>query len=87
VRRHGSGPGRCARDTGLRNLPLALVSAVLLTVQPAVGERVLMVAVVGGIGLSFSVLLLLRVMVQILRERDLTSHVLTARKHQAGMMG
>jgi hypothetical protein len=42
----------------------------LLTVQPA-GERVLLLAVVGGIGLSFSVLLLLSVMVQILGERDL----------------
>jgi hypothetical protein len=37
--------------------------------------------------LSFSVLLLPRVIMQILRERDLTSRVLTARKHQAGIMG
>jgi hypothetical protein len=85
VRQHGSGPGRCAKDTGLRNL--ALASAVLLTVQPAAGERVPLVTVVGGIGLSFSVLLLLRVIVQILPERDLTSRAVTARKHQAGIMG
>jgi hypothetical protein len=78
--------GRCAKDTGLRNLPLALASAVLLTVQLAVRERVLLVTVVGGIGWLFSVLLLLRVIVQILRERDLSSHAVTARKHQAGMM-
>jgi hypothetical protein len=59
----------------------------LLTVQPAAGERVLLVTAAGGIGLSFSVLLLPRVIMQILRERDLTSRVLTARKHQAGIMG
>jgi ubiquinone biosynthesis protein len=48
---------------------IALASAILLTVSSRPGQDVSLVDIVGGIGLSFSVLLLLRVVVQILRER------------------
>jgi ubiquinone biosynthesis protein len=47
---------------------LALTSAILLTVQPRAGQGVSLVEVVGGVGLSFAVLLLLRVVVQTVRE-------------------
>jgi ubiquinone biosynthesis protein len=57
--------------TGLVGSALALSSAILLTVQsPAAGGGVRLVNVLGGIGLFFSSLLLLRLVAQILRERD-----------------
>jgi ubiquinone biosynthesis protein len=48
---------------------LALASALLLTVQPGTGQGATLLDIVGGIGLTFSALLLLRVIVQVLRER------------------
>jgi len=57
--------------TGLVGSALALSSAILLTVQSPPGRGgVGLVNLLGGIGLFFSVLLLLRLVVQILRERD-----------------
>jgi hypothetical protein len=47
---------------GLIRSVLALASSILLTVQPRiVGGTVSLITIVGGIGLAFSVLLLLRV--------------------------
>ena len=57
--------------TGLIGSVMALSSAVLLTVQSPPGPAgVSLFNVLGGIGLFFSVLLLLRLVVQILRERE-----------------
>jgi hypothetical protein len=59
---------RCGRDArrgrDLARTKVRLASVIVMALR--------VVTVVGGIGLSFSVLLLLRVIVQILRERDLT---------------
>jgi ubiquinone biosynthesis protein len=54
--------------TAMIGSAIALASAVLLTVQPRTSQGAALVDVVGGIGLFFSALLLLRVIVQILRE-------------------
>lgn len=57
--------------TGLVGSALALSSSVLLTVQAPPGPGgVNLLNLLGGIGLFFSVLLLLRLVVQILRDRD-----------------
>jgi ubiquinone biosynthesis protein len=57
--------------TGLVGSALALSSSILLTIQAPPGPGGLNVLhVLGGIGLFFSLLLLLRLVVQILRERD-----------------
>lgn len=57
--------------TGLVGSALALSSSILLTVRSAPGPGGLnLLNLLGGIGLFFSVLLLLRLVVQILRERD-----------------
>ncbi len=57
--------------TGLIGSALALSSSILLTVQTPPGPGgVNLLNLLGGIGLFFSVLLLLRLVVQILRERD-----------------
>ncbi|HEV8622138.1 MAG TPA: hypothetical protein VGR33_04515, partial [Actinomycetota bacterium] len=57
--------------TGLVGSALALSSSVLLTVPSPPGPGGLgLLSLLGGIGLFFSVLLLLRLVVQILRERD-----------------
>jgi hypothetical protein len=57
--------------TGLVGSALALSSSILLTVRTAPGPGGLnLLNLLGGIGLFFSVLLLLRLVVQILRERD-----------------
>ena len=57
--------------TGLVGSALALSSSVLLTVQsPSSAGRLNLFNLLGGIGLFFSVLLLLRLVVQILRDRD-----------------
>lgn len=55
---------------GLIGTGLAVASAILLTVAPQSGQRVGLDTVIGGVGLSFSALLLLRLIVQILREPD-----------------
>ncbi|MFC1405294.1 MULTISPECIES: AarF/ABC1/UbiB kinase family protein [Streptacidiphilus] len=55
---------------GMIGTGLALASALLLTVQSAPGHDIGLVDVIGGIGLSFSALLLLRVIVQIFREQN-----------------
>ena len=55
---------------GLIGTGLAVASAILLTVTSHSGQRVGLDTVVGGIGLSFAALLLLRLIVQILREPD-----------------
>jgi hypothetical protein len=56
--------------TGLVGSTLALSSSILLAVQSAPGPGGLsLLKVLGGIGLFFSLLLLLRLFVQILRER------------------
>lgn len=55
---------------GLIGTGLAVASAILLTVTPQSGQRVGLDTVVGAIGLSFSALLLLRLIVQILREPE-----------------
>lgn len=49
---------------------LALASAVMLAADSPLVQGVRLVNLLGGIGLFFSVLVLLRLMVQILRERD-----------------
>jgi ubiquinone biosynthesis protein len=54
---------------GIVGSALAIASAILLTLQPRSGQGADLVTVVGGIGLTFSFVLLLRVIVQILRER------------------
>jgi ubiquinone biosynthesis protein len=57
--------------TGLVGSALALTSAVLLVAPSSPGPSGLgLVNILGGIGLFFSVLLLLRLVVQMLRERD-----------------
>jgi ubiquinone biosynthesis protein len=57
--------------TGLVGSALALSSSILLTVQsPSSAGRLNLLNLLGGIGLFFSVLLLLRLVVQILRDRD-----------------
>lgn len=57
--------------TGLVGSALALSSSILLTAPSPPGPGGLgLLNLVGGIGLFFSVLLLLRLVVQILRERD-----------------
>lgn len=57
--------------TGLVGSALALSSAILLTAPSKPGPGGLgLLTLLGGIGLFFSVLLLLRLVVQILRERD-----------------
>jgi ubiquinone biosynthesis protein len=57
--------------TGVIASALALSSSILLTVQSPPGPGgVSLVNLLGGVGLFFSVLLLLRLVVQILRERD-----------------
>ena len=57
--------------TGLVGSALALTSSILLTVPSPPGPGGLgLLSLLGGIGLFFSVLLLLRLVVQILRERD-----------------
>jgi len=57
--------------TGLIGSALALSSSILLTVQSPPGPGgVSLLNLLGGIGLFFSLLLLLRLVVQILRERD-----------------
>jgi ubiquinone biosynthesis protein len=60
--------------TGLVGSAMALSSAILLTSGSARGAGLVsgvgLVSVLGGIGLFFSLLLLLRLVVQILRERD-----------------
>ena len=53
---------------GLVGSALALSSSVLLVAPSPVGPGLL--NILGGIGMFFSVLLLLRLVVQILRERD-----------------
>jgi hypothetical protein len=54
--------------TGLIGTALVLASAVLITVDPGQGEAQGLVRTVGGIGLAFSVVLLLRVVARIFRE-------------------
>jgi ubiquinone biosynthesis protein len=54
---------------GIVGSALAIASAILLTLQPRSGQGADLITIVGGIGLAFSVVLLLRVIVQILRER------------------
>jgi ubiquinone biosynthesis protein len=54
--------------TAIIGSAIALASAILLTVQPRTGEGRALVNIIGAIGLFFSALLLLRVLVQILRE-------------------
>lgn len=57
--------------TGLVGSALALSSSILLTAPSPPGPGGLgLLSLIGGIGLFFSVLLLLRLVVQILRERD-----------------
>jgi ubiquinone biosynthesis protein len=57
--------------TGVIGSALALSSSILLTVQSPPGPGgVSLLNLLGGIGLFFAVLLLLRLVVQILRERD-----------------
>jgi ubiquinone biosynthesis protein len=57
--------------TGLIGSALALSSSILLTVQSSPGPGGLsLLSLLGGIGLFFSMLLLLRLAVQILRERE-----------------
>lgn len=57
--------------TGLIGSALALSSSVLLVAPSSPGPSGLgLINILGGIGLFFSVLLLLRLVVQILRERD-----------------
>jgi ubiquinone biosynthesis protein len=57
--------------TGLVGSALALSSSILLTVQSPPGPgSVNLPNLLGGVGLFFSVLLLLRLVVQVLRERD-----------------
>ncbi|HYT80964.1 MAG TPA: hypothetical protein VEQ37_17240 [Actinomycetota bacterium] len=57
--------------TGLIGSALALSSSILLPVQSPPGPGgVSLLNLLGGIGLFFSLLLLLRLVVQILRERD-----------------
>ncbi len=53
---------------GLVGSALALASAILLTVPTPAGQNVSLLTIVGGTGLAFSALLLLRLLVQILRE-------------------
>jgi len=54
--------------TGAVGSALALASAVMLTVQSGPSQVVRLVNIAGGIGLAFATLLLLRVIMQILRE-------------------
>jgi ubiquinone biosynthesis protein len=57
--------------TGLVGSALALSSSILIAVDSPPGPGgVSLLDLLGGIGLFFSVLLLLRLVVQILRERD-----------------
>jgi ubiquinone biosynthesis protein len=57
--------------TGLIGSALALSSSIMLSAVPRPGPGgVSLVNLLGGIGLFFSVLLLLRLVVQILRERE-----------------
>jgi ubiquinone biosynthesis protein len=57
---------------GLIGSALALASAILLTVPTESGQSLSLVSIIGGTGLSVSALLLLRLIVQILREQRLT---------------
>jgi ubiquinone biosynthesis protein len=54
---------------GVVGSALAIASAILLTLEPRSGQGAELITIIGGIGLTFSVVLLLRVVVQILRER------------------
>jgi hypothetical protein len=57
--------------TGVIGSALALSSAIMLSANSLPGPGgVSLVNLLGGIGLFFSLLLLLRLVVQILRERD-----------------
>jgi ubiquinone biosynthesis protein len=56
--------------TGLVGSALVLASAVLMTVEPGPGQLVGLVRSVGAVGFAFSTLLLLRVIVRLLNERE-----------------
>lgn len=56
--------------TGLVGSALVLASAVLMTVEPGPGQLVGLVRSVGAVGFAFATLLLLRVIVRLLNERE-----------------